>query len=69
MGLCSVLSQPGYRWLQRIPVALAIDLEIGCLVGQATQTISEGGWGLPGLDTSELDRAVIYASVGRLLGA
>ena len=62
-----VLRQPGNRRLQREPVALTIDVEVGRLVSQTAKGVAEGGRSLPRLNTAQLDRAIINTTVGRLL--
>ena len=60
-GAARSCGQPGDRRLDRVPVALAVDVEVGRLVGQPAQRVAEGRRRLAGLDAAELDRAVVDA--------
>src|SRR5579884_2393466 len=54
----TVLSQACYTRLRGIPVALAIQIEVGRLVRETAQSIAECGNTLPRLHTAKLDLAI-----------
>ena len=59
-----VVGQAGDGGLGRIPISLAVDVEIGRAVGQTPQGIAKRGDGLAWLHAAELDLAVVDAAVG-----
>src|SRR5713101_1424319 len=62
-----VTRQTRYRRLERVPVALAVDIKIGRLIGQLSERVAKDRRRLSRLDTSQLDRMVVNATIGGLL--
>ena len=65
VGRGPVLREAGNRWLQGEPVALTVDVEVGRLVRQTAQRVTEGGRSLSRLDAAQLDRAIVDPTVRR----
>ena len=60
----AVVGQAGDGRLRRVPVSLAVHVEIGRAVGQPAERVAEGGDGLAGLYATELYLPVVDAAVG-----
>ena len=59
----AVVGQAGHGRLRRVPVPLAVHVEIGRAVGEPAERIAEGGDGLAGLHAAELHLPVVDAAM------